>query len=214
MSEESFSLFGDGFGETPDLILFEGNWPGNVNKDSKYSIRSESRKYVVGVEYRTRDGEKWYPTAGDHEDLVNMVNQVKLATNGTPGGPFYINEYRQVIVPSSEGKYYYAGDYTNNLVFVFEGHSISGDAMGLDGTPLAPGSRWDGPHPGIPYVVKANGQDIYYTKQIRPRVKKDSYLSDYVGKDRAKEVARAIGRFKMGGGRIYINEYRVILPCS
>jgi hypothetical protein len=62
-------------------VVFEGNWPKAVNRDAKYSVRSEGRIYVVGLIYVTRDSEKWYPTSDQHEALVQKVNGIKTEVN-------------------------------------------------------------------------------------------------------------------------------------
>lgn len=190
--------------------VFEGNWPAVVNRDAKYSVRSETGKYVVGIEYRTADGEKWYPTSDSHEKLVDMVNRVKVSVNGVPGGSFYINEYRNVIVPAgSPVIYYFAGSYTEDLVFDFEGLRISGKPFRLDGTPLNPGDPWEGPHQGIPYKLKAGARDISFEKEIRPNVTREFILSSFVGEDAAKKIAAKISAvIGFQGGRFYINEFR------
>ncbi len=196
-----------------DLMVYEGNWPGNVNRDAKYSVRSEGGQHVVGIEYRTNDGEKWSPTTDAHDDLVKMVNGIKTEAGGRPGGAFYINEYRQVIVPAGPAGYdfiYYLGsEYAEDLIFDFEGYKISGKPYDLNGNPLHPGDAWKGPHAGIPFKLKAGGRDISYEKQIRPKVRKEFTLSSYVGDQAAQRVAakiRAIVGFD--GGRFYINEFR------
>jgi len=196
-----------------DLVIYEGNWPSNVSKDAKYSIRTAEGQYVVGVEYRSSDREKWYPTTDQHDALVEMVNRIKVAINGKPGGPFYINEFKQVVVPvGNPVVYYYAGDYPTPLIFDFDGRRLSGEPYDLDGAPLVPGSTWEGVHPGIPYKVTADGRDIAYQKEIRRgrvKGKKELRLSDYVGEDRAAALA---AKFRpvmgLGGGRFYINEFR------
>ena len=69
-------------------------------------------------------------TTDAHPDLADMVNDVKR-THGTGArGPFYINEYKQVIVPvGDEVQYYYAGTYKAPLRFEFEGKTISGEPL-------------------------------------------------------------------------------------
>jgi len=193
-----------------DLVIFEGNCPGNVSKDAKYSVRREEGQYVVGIVYHTGDGEKWYPTTDAHDELVNMVNEVKEGVNGVPGGSFYINEYRQVIVPAGNPvAYYLAGEYTEDLIFDFEGYKISGMPCDLDGNSLDPKDKWQGPHAGIPYILRAGARDICYKKQIRPRVTRDFILSDYVGEQEAQKVAAKIRNvLGFNGGRFYINEFR------
>jgi hypothetical protein len=191
---------------------FVGNCPSNVSKDAKYTIRLEEKEHVVGLYYESADGELWYPSSVDHPELVEMVNKVKIKYSGSPGGAFYINEYRQVIVPviGDEKDYYYAGEYEKPLEFEFEGKILSGDAKDLEGNPLQPGDEWVGPHPGIPYVLKAGGKDIYYRYWARKNVQKEERLSAYIGKEAeavAMPIAHVIG---LAGGRFYVNEFKQI----
>ncbi len=191
-------------------IKYEGNCPSNVSRDAKYSVRQENGIYVVGMLYETDEGERWYPTTNKHQRLVDLVNAVKTETNGTPGGPFYINEWRQVIVPAGRPvEYYYAGDYVTDLEFEFECKTISGKAQDFDGGPLRPACKWTGPHVGIPYVLAAGGRDIYYEKTIRPKVTKKDKLSAHVGEEQAAALTRKIVAIAgFNGGRFYINEHR------
>ena len=193
-----------------ELTHFEGNTPGNVSGDAKYSVRYDSGDHVVGMVYRTAFREEWRPVTSEHPKLVEMVNAVKLQATGQPGGAFYINEYQQVIVPVvGASDYYLAGEYGEPLEFEFEGHIISGDARSLDGESLQPGDSWEGPHPGIPYILKAGARDIYYEQEVRPRVFKKPHLSDYQSKATVRELCQFIARIKgYEGGRFYINEFQ------
>lgn len=191
-------------------VQFIGNCPSNVNKDAKYTVRLERGEYVVGIYYLSNDGELWYPSSANHPDLVEMVNNVKNHFTGNPGGAFYINEYKQVLVPViGEGKeYYLAGEYRHPLEFEFEGKILSGNAKDLDGKLINPGDVWVGPHPGIPYVLKAGGRDIYYIYLVRPQVKKQVRLSNCIGSEEAEKVALEIAQFEgRAGGRFYVNEF-------
>lgn len=191
-------------------VRFQGNCPSNVNRDAKYSVKIGRGEYVVGLFYRSADGEFWYPSNGDHPDLVEMVNNVKISFTGSPGGAFYVNEYRQVLVPvvGEEREYYLAGEYDPPLEFEFEGKILSGNAKDLDGKSINPGDVWVGPHPGIPYVLKAGGKDICYKYWVRPRVEKEVRLSGCIGSKEAEKVALEIARLKgAAGGRFYINEF-------
>lgn len=191
------------------FITFIGNRPGNVSKEAKYSIRYEKGDYVVGVQYQLTDDETWYPTSNEHPELVEKVNEIKLHFNGAPGGPFYINEYKQVLVPvGSEVDYYYAGEYHEPLIFQFEGHTISGEAVDANGMPLKPGDQWRGPRPGIPYTLAAGCKDIYYRYSPRYGVVKTVKLSGQIGIQAARQVAGEIGKIKGHlGGRFYVNEF-------
>jgi len=138
-----------------------------------------------------------------------MVNDVKRTHGRGPGGPFYINEYQQVIVPVGDAaQYYFAGTYDSPLEFEFEGKKISGEPLDLDGKPLRPGDTWTGPHAGIPYVLTAAGNDVYYRTFPRPNVEKHVNLSAEKGKSAAAQIARLLSAFKgASGGRFYVNEF-------
>src|SRR5262245_28133201 len=146
------------------IVPFPGNCPKNVSKDAKYSIGRRKGRVLVGLTYETADDEIWHPTTDAHSRLVEMVSDVKTTYGTSPYGPFYVNEYKHVIVPVGEdGVYYYAGTYAEPLRFKMEdGLIISGESTNLDGRPLHPGDTWMGPHAGIPYVLAATGDDLYY----------------------------------------------------
>lgn len=196
---------------------FQGNCPRNVSKDAKYVIRSSSssggeRSAVVALTYRSEDDERWYMATDKHPELVKMVNAVKTAKGAPPNGAFYINEYKQVIVPMVGSEdYFLAGSYAEPLRFEFEGKILSGEHIDLAGNPLSPGDPWVGPHPGIPYVLCAGGNDIKFTISPRPNVEKDVKLSKAIGPERARAVAAKIGAVKgFLGGRFYVNEFLTI----
>lgn len=188
----------------PEFPVFRGNCPRNVSKDAKYSVRGQA----VGLMYETQDDEVWRATTELHPKLVAMVNDVK-ASLGSLKGSFYINEYKQVIVPIPGTRdYYLAGEYDKPLRFEFEGKTLSGEPIDLDGNPISPGERWVGPHPGIPYVLKAGASDIYFTSEPRPDVEKKHRLSKTVGPEIANEVCTLIREHKgFDGGRFYVNEF-------
>jgi hypothetical protein len=139
-----------------------------------------------------------------HEQLVELVNTIKVEINGSPGGVFYLNEYRQVVVPAGRPPAcYYAGEYHGDLEFYFEDHCISGNM-----TPR-PGVAWEGPHVGIPYKLTANGKDISYERKLRLNVTRDERLSAHVGEALAATFAGKLARIVgYNGGRFYINEFK------
>jgi hypothetical protein len=110
-----------------------------------------------------------------------------------------------------EATYYLAGAYDMPLRFHFEDKILSGEGIDLDGRPLDPGDIWTGPHPGIPYRLKAGGRDVYYRSYPRPNVEKHVLLSKAVGSDAAAAFSTRVQPAKgWGGGRFYINEWREI----
>lgn len=196
----------------PEYPVFRGNCPANVAKDAKYTVRSGKTGPVVALTFNTGDDERWYMTTEGHPELVAMVNAVKTAHGGAPNGSFYINEYKQVIVPVvGSSDYYLAGMYVKALRFEFEGRTLSGEPLDWNGNPISPGAEWIGPHPGIPYVLAAGGSDIYYDFSPRPNVEKRVKLSKATNPPNANAVAAVIREHKgFSGGRFYVNEFRSI----
>ena len=207
------------------MIEYTGHCPRNVSEDAKYVVRhsraghsfGQEQRFAVGITYRTADDEVWYPSTSEHPELISMVNEIKERTAFAPGGAFYINEHKQVLVPGGDDrKYYLAGEYHEPIVFMFEGNRISGLAIDENNAPLTPGSVWSGPHVGIPYILKAGGDDIFYRAELRPNVHKELFLSKSIGVEAAKRVSGKIAKIKgSGGGRIYVNEHcHIFTPRS
>ena len=196
------------------IPVFSGNCPRNVSKDAKYSVRDSGR---IKLLYYTDDDERWHVTTRDHPELAGMVNEVKVTYGNGPNGPFYINEFKEVIVPvGPEAQYYLAGTYDHPLQFEFEGKTISGEPVDFQDRQLRPGDKWLGPHAGIPYVLEPSGRDVHYWTCIRPNVQKKVTLSSQRGKNVAEQIARLLSAFKgHGGGRIYVNEFSaVFIPIT
>jgi len=196
------------------LIKFEGNCPANVARDAKYTVRrGEARgQSLICLTYRAPGRERWYATTEAHPELVKIVNDLKIQLTRSPHGAFYINEFKQVLVPTLDSRdYYLAGVYGQDLEFEFEGKTLTGKPFNLEGDPINPGDQWEGPHPGIPYKLFAGAKDIGYTIHPRPRVEKEIRLSDYVGNEDAQNMAKRIAEFKgFEGGRFYINEHKTL----
>jgi hypothetical protein len=205
-------------GASMTLIPYTWNLPKNVSRDAKYGVRHSRGKMEVGLLFRTDYGEEWSLSTSEHPDLVHMVNLVKAEAAGNQAGAFYINEYRQVIVPAAGGSdaYYYAGEYHQELEFLFEGKVISSRALSMNGQPLKRGDTWEGVHPGIPYVLKAGGNDISFKHTIRPNVTREELLSKHIAPAEALKLAMRISSVKgFEGGRFYVNERRhIFAPIS
>ena len=205
--------------------LYRGAWPQNVSKLAKYAVRFIDGGLENHGSLRGGEGLRYLAVEGAEADLVARINAVKVAVREQPGGAFYINEYRHVIVPVSgspgsgaTSQYYYAGRLDTDLTFEFEGRPLTTRPFRPDGTPLNPGDRWVGPRPGIPYVLAAGGADIYFETPaltdddppaIRPSMTRRIQLSKVLG-DRALtgRAARPIADIRgTQGGRFYVNEH-------
>jgi hypothetical protein len=198
-------------------IVFPGNCPRLAPREAKYSVRWRDGRQVVALMYRVNQAEYEILSTDRHPELIRMVNTVKEHFADNSGGAFYINEWRQVLVPViGQRDYYYAGEYMGNLEFDFEGKKLSGRPVSLDGVPLKPGDRWDGPHPGIPYKLMAGGRDIYFEVEVSSTRIRTVRLSEFVGPEAAKEMASRVRAIRdERGGRFYVNEWRAMFtPVS
>ena len=195
------------------LIPFEGNTNTSVVKQGKYRVVHARHGFAVEVVVETPDSVRSYPTSREHPELIAMVNKVKRNSAGRDGGPFYINEWHQVIVPVGDPvKYYYAGDYPHHIVLSLDGVEFSGRPHDDAGNLLKPGDPWIGrPRPGMGYVLMAGGADIKFTVELSPGREKLVCLSKEVGAERARRTARKISMVKgNAGGSFYVNEYHAI----
>jgi hypothetical protein len=206
-------------------ILYRGVWPQNVSKLAKYAVRFIEGNWKITVLYEAGEGLRYLAVEGGGTELALRINAVKTALMEQPGGAFYVNEYRHVIVPvkgnanSGAGShYYYAGRLDCDLSFEFEEQPLTTKPVHTDGSPLQAGEPWVGPRPGIPYVLAAGGSDIYYETPaltdgdpptIRPSMISKVQLSKVL-KDKAivSRAARPIVNIRgHQGGRFYVNEH-------
>lgn len=186
----------------PEHLLYRGLWPQSVSQLAKYSVRMVDREWKVTVRYDLGEGLMYLAVEGGETDIVDRVNQIKEAVAGQGGGAFYINEYHHLIVPITRdgtSHYFYGGRVNPNFTFEFEGRPLTSRPVARDGESLSPGDPWVGPRPGIPYVLAAGGNDIYFQTpaltdaappSVRPGVTRQVKLSKVL-RDRAL-VARAV----------------------
>lgn len=208
------------------LTLYRGVWPQNVSKLAKYAVRFVEGDWKVTVLYDAGDGLRYLAVEGGAPDIATRVNSVKTALSDQPGGAFYVNEYRHILVPvtadasSRVGSHYYmAGRLDTDFRFEFEGQPLTAKPVNPDGTPLSRKDRWVGPRPGIPYVLAAGGCDIYYETPaltdgdpptIRPSMTRRVQLSKVIVDKSLIETATWPISSVRGhrGGRFYVNEHR------
>ena len=210
------------------LSLYRGLWPQNVSRLAKYAVRLIEGEWKVTVLYDVGDGLRYLAVEGGAPDIAARVNGVKTAVRDEPGGAFYVNEYRHILVPVTANagvgpgsQYYSAGRLDNDFRFEYQGQALTGRPVRPDGTPLKPEDRWIGPRPGIPYVLAAGGGDIYYETpaltdedppSIRPMMTRRVQLSRVI-KDKSL-LRSAVGLISAvrgyQGGRFYVNEYGAI----
>jgi len=194
-------------------IKFGGNSGASITKQGKYRVSHEPDGFSISVVIETPDGIRCYPSTDKHPKLVELVNKVKVEIRGSEAGPFFINEWKQVIVPAGNPvEYYYAGEYHSEIILGLDGEEFSGRPHDNQGNLLKPGDSWTGrPRPGIEYTLKAGGGDIEYKVLLAPNREKICRLSKIIGVENARRVARKIAVIKGNkGGRFFVNEYGAI----
>lgn len=195
------------------LVIFGGNSSSSVTKQGKYRVSHEPEGFSISVIIETPDGIRSYPSTDKHPALVEMVNSVKEQVQGAPGGQFFINEWRQVIVPAGDDSTrYLAGEYHHDIILSLDGAEFSGRPHDAYGNLLKPGDSWTGrPRPGIEYTLKAGGADIQYTVPLGPDRELVCRLSKVAGAEQARRTARKIAAVKGNkGGRFFVNEFRAV----
>ena len=89
----------------PQLVEHRGNHPSNVSKDAKYRVAADGQS--IRLVFRTSHDEEYLITTHSHPELAGLVNSVKLAASGSPGGIFYLDEFGHIVVPAGDGPIYY-----------------------------------------------------------------------------------------------------------
>ncbi len=158
----------------------------------------------VHLIYRSGHRERALLSTDLHRPLVDMVNDVKIEVQGAAGGVFYINEWGHVLVKTADRECYYAGRYPDPMAFFYDDREV-GSVPAPD---LQPGDPWPGPHAGVAYRLSADGADIYFEHEERPRRYTRHYLTDYASAAEVRQLVRRFVPYKQTGGRIYINEAR------
>jgi hypothetical protein len=200
--------------------MYRGLWPQVIGKLAKYSVRFVDGAWKISVMYEVGEGLLALAVEGAGNAAADQINAAKQRLQGQPGGTFYVNEYRHIIVPiNAKGGvvYHYVGRLESDFKFVYNGQQLSTKPITPDGKPLQPGQAWLGPRPGIPYVLAAGGRDIYYETpaltnddppQLMPMTTRKVQLSKVL-KDNTL-LGRATGKIAAvkgsQGGRFYVNE--------
>lgn len=205
--------------------LYRGLWPQNVSKLAKYALRFLDGAWKITVLYEAGEGLRYLAVDGEGASLIQRINAVKTALRNQLGGAFYVNEFRHVLVPVADSSgsgfgshYYSAGRLETDLTFEFEGARLTTKPVRPDGSSLAPGDRWLGPRPGIPYVLAAGGSDIYYESPaltdteppsvrlgMTRKVQLSKVLRDKSAVSRPVRLVASVRGHQ--GGRFYVNEH-------
>ena len=183
---------------------YRGNTSWGVGQDTHYTVKLDG---TIRLVYAVGHNERALLTTDGHPELVEMVNEAKRRGGASQGGGgFLINEFRHVLVPTQTKGVLYAGVYTRDLEFEFEGTTISPVAP----SNIRPGQEWPGPHVGIKYTLAASATDVRYDEQTARGTIRRECLKDHHSADALAGLLRMLKAVKPNGGAIYVNEAREI----
>lgn len=174
------------------------------NRDAKYSVAYNNGVGRWGIRLIFNEG-RWRTAelfAFDHPELVEAVNKKKVQLCSRKGGAFYYNEYGHILVPAVGSSPEYATKTSARLAFTYGEKTVSSEPPST----LSPGDEWQGPHPGIPYMLEV--RDISYWKTLERTSWRKVTLSAAVGPRPAADLARRLHVVKGHTGKIYLNERR------
>jgi len=143
--------------------------------------------------------------SGGIKDLVEAVNRAKTRISRIPGGAFVINEFGQVIVPSSrgDGKRLLVGEVDGVLLFK---NPSDGSIIDLsDDTGLQNGDLWEKPYIGVKYNLN-RGSNIYYYRYCSEQNK-----SEYLPKQDDELIKKLRKIRRSGAVRFIVNQNGLVL---
>jgi hypothetical protein len=174
-----------------------------------------------------RRGDTWWPlviwvadreiatcpmvAGGAAADLAMAVSQGKRLLGAPGGGAFAINEFGQVLVPSStgDGRVAVVGEWEGALEFTDPLHGGTFDLA--PGKPPVSGDLWERPYLGIPYHLSLRGEIYFWQEDARSAGKRPPPVQD----DELIESLRALRpygavRFVVGSGGLVLTKVPAI----
>ncbi len=189
------------------MTLFVGNAGIKPGSDKRYHLRYKRGALVIQADYITDEGIFELDVLGQHDALISALEAIRPG-----GGSFRITEHHNIILPVTEHgitTHHTVGKYSLPIRFDFEGRILSGEAVSPDGEILEPGNLWLGIKAGVRYVLSADRNDVYYERPINNGIRKER-LSDELGRNTARVIAKCIAGIKGPGGGFYVNEFQEI----
>jgi hypothetical protein len=139
--------------------------------------------------------------------LAQAVNRGKRLLGAPIGGSFLINEFGQVLVPSSagDGRVALVGEWDGALEFA---DTLRGGVFDLaPAKPLVGGDRWDLPYLGVPYHLNLRGEIYFWNQDAHAAAKQLPPVQDHDLIDALRSL-RPYGavRFVVGCGGLVLTK--------
>ncbi|MCB1066194.1 MAG: hypothetical protein KDN20_25145 [Verrucomicrobiae bacterium] len=182
-----------------------------VTGGSSWRLKTISGRWWPIIDWRSDDYQLTCPSLESPASvaLAEAVSGGKKSLGGSGGGSFLINEFGQVIVPSSsgDGKRVIVGELTGELIY--ENPMASGphdqtfrlgDASGLN-----PGDPWSLPYVGAQYNLNKWSKIYHY------RLNADGGKSEFPD-EQDEDLVRMLRNIRRSGAvRILVNPAGIVL---
>jgi hypothetical protein len=182
-----------------------GRIPGNK---SVFHLRwADDELWPVIEWYRDElKGECLAVDSADTRELVKAVSNAKQILSGDRSGAFLINEFGQVIVPSSDGggRRLLAGRIEGVLLFSDPFEDEGGIDISYVGN-LKCGDPWPLPYVGCRYNLSSTSQIYFYHMYKGGGRKESPPIQDHLLIKSLRQVRRT------GGARFIVNPYGLVL---
>lgn len=171
-------------------------------------LRSVAGRTAVAVRWDRGDETGWCATVDGSasRDLAGAVLSAKQQLGGGGGGSFVINEFRQVIVPASDGggRRLLVGEVVGSLRFhnPFEPDEVFDLAAPSS---IKAGDPWDRPYVGMPYHLSKRNE-LYFWRVDEDGGRKELPVQQDTG---LISAIRLIRRF--GAVRFLVNHEGIVL---
>lgn len=188
--------------------IWEGRYARVAGKNSMFHLISYDGEYRPNILWETEDGKGtcWAQPSDPVRELSEAVRHGKGQTGGTSGA-FTINEYGQVIVPSTSerGMQHIVGRWHGELRFASPFHD-DGQYITLENIwDCEPGEPWKLPYIGIPHVMNAEGEICFRSENEEG---KESESPPGPNKKIRKQFRAIRGS---GGGRFIVTHTGLVL---
>jgi hypothetical protein len=184
----------------------------------RYNIVYGNKSSVLSIK---RFKNRWWPTATLIEndevticpsiecqasyDLANIVNNAKrLLSNSEGGGSFIINEFGQIIVPSSygNGERMYVGEINGTLQF-FNPNTTQLFDFGDNG--LKSGDEWKKPYLGVEFKLS-------YNNKISQKIINEDGEQNIFPEQQDMDLIAKLRKIRPSGGcRFIVNHQKIVL---
>jgi len=186
--------------------LWKGRYNRIIGKTTTFKIKyTTEHGFWPVVEWDMGDEKTIYLAHDSNsvKELNQKVNNVKLRLSGNEGGAFVINEFGQVIVPSSksDGERFLVGEVEGLLIFKDPYNSKMIDFS--DDTGLLTGALWDRPYIGMQYNLHSNSSIYCFNNELESSVYPPEQDRELIKK------LRKVRRY--GPTRFIVNHYGIVL---